>query len=267
MEQRRLRLGDIVDDYCPRERRVTNHAVVAMVEEDVKQTRCTTCDAEHAYKGGQAPRRRKKDSTGALYKEVLAGITDVEPRSVLRRLHARSAVTHAAAEPAPASRQLASGCRAGRSGARRSSSPGPAAEPNGREPAAVVEDGPVHRPLIRATLPRIEGHKEEAAGAPDFTIRQSNGRGANFRGNRAAAPARRRRAARSAARGRATVQPAIAGGGGRVRRRHRSAATRAAASGRRRPSRRRLPRRAGASVRWRHAELSGRLAAAASARA
>ena len=32
MEQRRLRLGDILDDYCPRERRVTNHAVVAMIE-------------------------------------------------------------------------------------------------------------------------------------------------------------------------------------------------------------------------------------------
>ena len=73
MEQRRLRLGDILDDYCPRERRVTNHAVVAMVEETVKQTRCTTCDAEHPYKGGQAPRRRKKEGTSALFKEVLAG--------------------------------------------------------------------------------------------------------------------------------------------------------------------------------------------------
>ncbi len=31
MQQRQLRLGDILDDYCPRERRVTNHAVVAMV--------------------------------------------------------------------------------------------------------------------------------------------------------------------------------------------------------------------------------------------
>src|SRR3982751_7132136 len=76
MEQRRLRLGDILDDYCPRERRVTNHAVVAMIEEDVKQTRCTTCDTEHVYKGGKAPRRKKSDTTGALYKEVLAGITD-----------------------------------------------------------------------------------------------------------------------------------------------------------------------------------------------
>src|SRR4026209_873678 len=73
MEQRRLRLGDILDDYCPRERRLTNHAVVAMIEENVKQTRCTTCDAEHAYKGGKLPRRPKKETPSALYKEVLAG--------------------------------------------------------------------------------------------------------------------------------------------------------------------------------------------------
>ena len=78
MEQRRLRLGDILDDYCPRERRVTNHAVVAMVEDDVKQTRCTTCDAEHVYKGGREPRRRKKAETGALYREVLAGMPETE---------------------------------------------------------------------------------------------------------------------------------------------------------------------------------------------
>ena len=76
MEQRTLRLGDILDDYCTRERRVTNHAIVAMVEQDVKQTRCNTCDTEHVYKGGKAPRRKKPETAGALYKEVLAGITD-----------------------------------------------------------------------------------------------------------------------------------------------------------------------------------------------
>ena len=43
MEQRPLRLGDIVDDYCPRERRVTNHAIVAIVGDSVRQTRCSTC--------------------------------------------------------------------------------------------------------------------------------------------------------------------------------------------------------------------------------
>ena len=73
MQQRQLRLGDILDDYCPRERRVTNHAVVAMVGEDVKQTRCTTCDAEHEYKHAKVPRQRRKNETpAALYSQVLA---------------------------------------------------------------------------------------------------------------------------------------------------------------------------------------------------
>ena len=68
MQQRQLRLGDILDDYCPRERRVTNHAVVAMVGPDVKQTRCTTCDTEHEYKHAKVPRQRRKSETpgGAL---------------------------------------------------------------------------------------------------------------------------------------------------------------------------------------------------------
>ena len=75
MEQRSLRLGDLVDDYCPRERRLTNHAVVAIVGEAIRQTRCTTCEAEHPYKDGKTPRRRKKDEKGELYDEVLAGVT------------------------------------------------------------------------------------------------------------------------------------------------------------------------------------------------
>src|SRR5712671_6268042 len=73
MQQRQLRLGDILDDYCPRERRVTNHAVVAMIGEDVKQTRCTTCDADHEYKHAKVPRQRRKTETpAALYSQVVA---------------------------------------------------------------------------------------------------------------------------------------------------------------------------------------------------
>src|SRR5262245_24067992 len=66
MQQRRLRLGDIVDDYCPRERRITNHAIVAMIEDEVKQTRCTTCDADHEYKQARVPPQRKKKEASAL---------------------------------------------------------------------------------------------------------------------------------------------------------------------------------------------------------
>lgn len=158
MEQRRLRLGDILDDYCPRERRLTNHAVVAMIEENVKQTRCTTCDAEHVYKGGKVPRRKKKDAPDALYRDVLAGMPDDAP-PVLAVPLADAPTSEAEVEEEPAEAEPAD------------------VEPIGQD----VEDGPVHRQLIRAQLPRIEGHKEERR-LPDFTIRQA-GRGApGFRG-------------------------------------------------------------------------------------
>jgi len=177
MEQRRLRLGDIVDDYCPRERRVTNHAIVAMVEEDVKQTRCTTCDTEHPYKGGKAPRRRKKDTTGALYKEVLAGLTDGEAQP------AQPSVAAPVPPPAPAIEAPAAihAAPTGNGNGNGSLQAHPVTPVEDVVPvvptmAVPVEDGPVHRPLIRATLPRLEGHKEERK-ATDFTIRQTSGRG------------------------------------------------------------------------------------------
>ena len=183
MEQRRLRLGDILDDYCPRERRVTNHAIVAMVEEDVKQTRCTTCDAEHVYKGGKVPRRKKSETTGKLYKQVLAGLTDKEtaassPETVADEPEqdqpetidevdqvAADAPVHADAEHVDQ----------------------PDTQDDGEEPSGGDErddvDGPVHRPLIRAQLPRVDGLKAERQ-APDFTIRNTTGRGngGHFRG-------------------------------------------------------------------------------------
>ena len=183
MEQRPLRLGDILDDYCPRERRVTNHAVVAMIEEDVKQTRCTTCDTEHVYKGGKAPRRKKSETTGALYKEVLAGITDQDapPASAIAAVEAVAAVDvddsnappPALVQPAPAVVAIAA----------QSAAPVPAIhddiDPDERQPS--FDEGPVHRPLIRAQLARPEGIKIERV-APEFTIRQNpNGRG-GFRG-------------------------------------------------------------------------------------
>src|SRR5919198_2698559 len=165
MEQRRLRLGDILDDYCPRERRVTNHAVVAMIDEDVKQTRCTTCDAEHVYKGGKAPRRRKGDATAS----TVSGPTMNAHEENDNRPHAdvvdEPIAASAIIEPATIIAE-----------------PEPAPEP------AATDEGPVHRPLIRATLPRPEGIKAERP-APDFTIRQNNSRGnGNFRGRGMHAP-------------------------------------------------------------------------------
>jgi hypothetical protein len=188
MEQRRLRLGDILDDYCPRERRLTNHAVVAMIEDTVKQTRCTTCDAEHVYKGGKVPRRRKKESPAALYKEVLAGMPETESSPVLAAGHLAEAPAdeepaEAPAPPAhivhppapPAARPVVAAAPVEPVAPNTEPEPDPS-ENDGNQ----IEEGPVHRPLIRAQLPRIEGHKEERR-LPEFTIRQS-GRPGGFRG-------------------------------------------------------------------------------------
>jgi hypothetical protein len=171
MEQRRLRLGDILDDYCPRERRVTNHAVVALVEQDVKQTRCTTCDAEHVYKGGKAPRKKKATSTGALYKEVLAGIED----PLLAR------VPEPEFMPADIPSDLDSDLPALAADAEPDADSDDAIDDDSQLHMLPADEGPVHRPLIRAQLPRPEGMKIERQ-APEFTIRQSTLRGAGFRG-------------------------------------------------------------------------------------
>jgi hypothetical protein len=203
MEQRRLRLGDILDDYCPRERRLTNHAVVAMVEETVKQTRCTTCDAEHPYKGGQAPRRRKKDGPSSLYKEVLAGKPDNDVPPIDDAPEILAAVdTPDAGEAADGEGDIAGNVMTGNEAVQARSVVArpmpavrhelppetPAETPSIEDADERVpdrEDGPVHRQLIRATLPRIEGQKEERK-PTDFTIRQAGGRGNNvgnhFRG-------------------------------------------------------------------------------------
>jgi hypothetical protein len=101
MQTRRLRLGDVVDDYCPRERRLSNHVVVAMVEDAIKQTRCSTCDFEHPYKDAKLPaRRKKKDSTAALYQQVLDGMTERPPAIGVGAKPAN------ASEPEPPSRVL-----------------------------------------------------------------------------------------------------------------------------------------------------------------
>lgn len=68
-----------------------------------------------------------------------------------------------------------------------SAAPDQDSEPLAPADDVPAADGPVHRPLIRATLPRPEGQKD-ARPLPDFTVRHSPARGqggnGNFRGER-----------------------------------------------------------------------------------
>jgi hypothetical protein len=187
MQQRQLRLGDILDDYCPRERRITNHAVVAMVGAEVKQTRCTTCDAEHEYKHARVPRqRRKSDTPAALYAQVGADAPKrVTREQVSDESGAGDAVLSDSAEPAepvepiPAHVTTDAGSADSRAAAPPDEPPDEPSDIGDRAPDP--EEGPVHRPLIRATLPRPEGQPPPARPVPEFTIRQPGGRPNRFR--------------------------------------------------------------------------------------
>ena len=183
MQQRRLRLGDILDDYCPRERRITNHAVVAMIEDTVKQTRCTTCDAEHEYKEAKVPAARRRKSgpieahlvEGSNRPADVAGVQSSDESPIIG-----DAAVDDIAEVAETIQPEV--------GSEGELTAAPAPDQPEAEPledtGSDQDEWPDHRPLIRATLPRIEGQKEERR-PTDFTIRQSNGRGSphgNFRG-------------------------------------------------------------------------------------
>jgi hypothetical protein len=156
MEQRPLRLGDLVDDYCPRERRLTNHAIVAIVGDEIKQTRCNTCEAEHVFKGGKVPVRKKKDPTAVLYDQVLANATAGTVVAPVVAAPVAEAVVAVAAEAV---------------------TPTPPTPPPPPTPSAVDEGWTLHRPLIRASLPRTENHVPTPRPIPEFTMHQRNVRG------------------------------------------------------------------------------------------
>jgi len=178
--QRELRLGDTLDDYCPRERRITNHAVVAMVGPDVKQTRCTTCEAEHDYKHARIPRqRRKSDTPAALYSQVLEDRPRVTHDPISETKNAPPRADSNGSDSNGSDPANISVVRAADSEAADSDPAGSDDDALEREPD--LEEGPVHRPLIRATLPRPEGQPPPTRPAPDFTIRQPGGRPNRFR--------------------------------------------------------------------------------------
>lgn len=179
MQERRLRLGDVLDDYCPREKRLSNHVIVALVGDQVRTTRCATCDFEHVYKEGKVPARRKKaDPQAALYKTVLDNITGRDAETgVPVPVTAEAAAPPPPVVVSPVVPRLAPAAAA---------PPVERPVPLAAVPAPEEQDAqprreePVHRhTLIRATLPKIEGQVPERKPA-DFTLwnvaRQPQGR-------------------------------------------------------------------------------------------
>ena len=230
MQQRRVRLGDILDDYCPRERRITNHAVVAMIEDEVKQTRCTTCDADHEYKQAKVPAPRRKKPERSPSPSTCAARVARPPVPIAEAPVVDEELIDETVEDHSTSRRRH---RRRRGAGRRSPTPSRAVERRADEPSPTgdrQDEWPVHRPLIRATLPRPEGQTPERK-APDFTIRQNGGRFDGQRNGNTVAATGRPRQAQGQSSGPAAIRRLTPGSGHGPASRRRAAARQSAASG------------------------------------
>src|SRR5882724_11020751 len=69
-----FRLGDIIDDHCIKCRRITNHAIVSIVNTEPAKVRCRTCYHDHDYRHEIAPPTKKELKAMELLKEGLAGV-------------------------------------------------------------------------------------------------------------------------------------------------------------------------------------------------
>ena len=195
MQQRRFRPGDVLDDYCPRERRITDHAIVAMIDDHIKQTRCVVCDAEHEYKDGKVPPQRRKKPQTALFTQVLDGLQGPQPARLPVPAEAEgadqtfdlsqpSAATVSPPEPVLQGNTDAEPPEAFAAAPESARGPAPG-EAQGIATAPGREEGLWRRPLIRAALPRPEGQPPpQTRPAPDFTVRQPTSNRAQRHGRR-----------------------------------------------------------------------------------
>ena len=75
MADRAPRLGDVIDDYCPRCRLLLNHDVTSLFDNQAAKVTCRTCHNTHDYRHAQVPPKRKsakKEDKKSLLEQVLA---------------------------------------------------------------------------------------------------------------------------------------------------------------------------------------------------
>jgi len=99
-----LRLGDEIDDYCPRCKLLLNHAIASMVEGKVVKVVCQTCHSEHPYKNATVPPKKRSGPKAALLDQVLAKVAPAAPDSALVEEHSEP---EEAAEPRKKKRAVA----------------------------------------------------------------------------------------------------------------------------------------------------------------
>src|SRR6266550_822822 len=68
---RDIRLGDDIDDFCVRCKRVMTHNVVSVLNGKPAKVRCRTCHSDHDFRNEQPPPPKVDPRKAALFNEVL----------------------------------------------------------------------------------------------------------------------------------------------------------------------------------------------------
>jgi hypothetical protein len=72
---RAARLGDDIDDFCVKCKRVMNHSVVSILNDEPAKVRCRTCHSDHDFRHEQAPPPKVDPRKAALFNQVLEKVT------------------------------------------------------------------------------------------------------------------------------------------------------------------------------------------------
>ena len=73
------RLGDVIDDFCVRCKRIMNHSLVSLINGVPAKVRCRTCHSDHDYRHEQAPPPKVDARKQALFDEVLKKVNPDDP--------------------------------------------------------------------------------------------------------------------------------------------------------------------------------------------
>jgi len=62
---RQLRLGDDIDDFCIKCKRLTNHVICAFFEQEPAKVRCRSCYHEHEFLNETPPPKKSAKKAAA----------------------------------------------------------------------------------------------------------------------------------------------------------------------------------------------------------
>jgi hypothetical protein len=96
------RLGDVIDDYCVKCKRIMNHSVVSLLNDEPAKVRCRTCHGDHDYLREQVPPSKADLRKAALFKEVLDRMGRSEDTAAAANAPGTTPAEPPAPEPAPA---------------------------------------------------------------------------------------------------------------------------------------------------------------------